>query len=43
MLKYALHGFREGQEKETDTLEANLTQQLDRLSHDPFLQVLLDV
>ena len=43
MLHDALYGFREGRGEGTATLEANLKQQLTRLSHDPLFQVFLDV
>ena len=37
------HGFREGRETETSTLEANHAQQLAGLVHYPLLQFFLDV
>ena len=38
----ALHGFIEGQGTGTDTLEANLEQQLSGISHEPLFHVFLD-
>ena len=43
LLHDALHGFREGRGMGAVTLKATLSQHLSRFSHDPLLQVFLDV
>ena len=42
-LNNALRGFREGRGAGTAPLGAKLAQHLERLAHDPLLQVLMDV
>ena len=42
VLHHGLHGFREGRETGTAIMDANLSQQLAGLAHEPLFQVLLD-
>ena len=42
-MQNSLHEFREGRGVGTATLESKLLQKLDRLAHEPLLQVFLDV